>query len=162
MSLRAHPLAFLRESLQDRGYLPAPRFAIHRTDGEFAAGPVLVRQMPGSAKGVMFITLEDEAGTGNLIVWPSVFEEPADDPQRLDAWLPWQGPACGGVIHLIVEHVSDLTADLKTVSGLDTPFPLVAAAIKPGTAAVDRTSPKASLQSPSHGTSMSLMCKSIR
>jgi DNA polymerase III alpha subunit len=39
------------------------------------AGLVLVRQMPGSAKGVMFITLEDESANANLIVWPTVFEQ---------------------------------------------------------------------------------------
>ena len=56
------------------------------------AGLVLVRQMPGSAKGVMFITLEDESANANLIVWPSVFEqEPAHDPERHDAGLPGQG-----------------------------------------------------------------------
>ena len=40
-----------------------------------AAGVVLVRQMPGSAKGVMFMTIEDETGIANLVIWPRVFEE---------------------------------------------------------------------------------------
>jgi error-prone DNA polymerase len=90
------------------------------------AGLVLVRQMPGSAKGVMFITLEDEAGTGNLIVWPSVFEK--NRRTILSAsMLGCRGKVqrASGVIHLIVESVSDLTADLKKVSGLDAPFPLM-------------------------------------
>ena len=39
-----------------------------------AAGVVLVRQMPGSAKGVMFITIEDESGVANIVIWPKVFE----------------------------------------------------------------------------------------
>ncbi|MEA2951178.1 MAG: error-prone polymerase, partial [Alphaproteobacteria bacterium] len=75
LSLRAHPLRFLRENLSQRGYLPCS--ALRDTvDGRriSIAGLVLVRQMPGSAKGVMFITLEDESANANLIVWPSVFE----------------------------------------------------------------------------------------
>lgn len=43
--------------------------------GSRRAGLVLVRQRPGSAKGVMFITLEDETGIANLVVWPQVFEK---------------------------------------------------------------------------------------
>jgi error-prone DNA polymerase len=76
LSLRAHLLAFLRQSLQARGYLPCA--ALRDTPDRrriSIAGLVLVRQMPGSAKGVMFITLEDEAESANLIVWPSVFEK---------------------------------------------------------------------------------------
>jgi error-prone DNA polymerase len=75
LSLRAHPAAFLRESLQARGSQPCS--ALRGTsDGRriSIAGLVLVRQMPGSAKGVMFITLEDGTANANLIVWPSVFE----------------------------------------------------------------------------------------
>jgi error-prone DNA polymerase len=73
----------------------------------------------------MFITLEDEAGTGNLIVWPSVFEK--NRRTILSAsMLGSRGKVqrASDVIHLIVEHVVDLTAYLKTVSGLDAPFPL--------------------------------------
>jgi error-prone DNA polymerase len=91
------------------------------------AGLILVRQMPGSAKGVMFITLEDEGANANIIVWPSVFEN--NRRTILSAnMLGCRGKVqrASGVIHLIVESVSDLTADLKTVSGLDVPFPLVA------------------------------------
>jgi error-prone DNA polymerase len=126
LSLRAHPLAFLRQTLQARKFLPCTALQ-EAPDGRriSIAGLVLVRQMPGSAKGVMFITLEDEAGTGNLIVWPSVFEK--NRRTILSAsMLGCRGKVqrASGVIHLIVEHVVDLTADLKTVSGLDAPFPL--------------------------------------
>jgi error-prone DNA polymerase len=127
LSLRAHPLAFLRQSLTDRGYLPCG--ALRDTpDGRRVAiaGLVLVRQMPGSAKGVMFITLEDEADSANLIVWPSVFEK--NRRTILSAsMLGCRGKVqrASDVIHLIVEQPFDLTADLRTVSGLDTAFPLV-------------------------------------
>jgi error-prone DNA polymerase len=127
LSLRAHPLAFLRQSLAARGYLPCA--ALRDTpDGRriSIAGLVLVRQMPGSAKGVMFITLEDEAESANLIVWPSVFEK--NRRTILSAsMLGCRGKVqrASDVIHLIVEQLTDLTTDLKTVSGLDAPFPLV-------------------------------------
>jgi error-prone DNA polymerase len=88
---------------------------------------ILVRQMPGSAKGVTFMTLEDENANANIIVWPSVFEK--NGRTILSAsMLGCRGKVqrASGVIHLIVESVSGLTADLKTVSGLDAPFPLMA------------------------------------
>jgi error-prone DNA polymerase len=127
-ALRAHPIAFLRESLAQRGY--APCSALHDApDGRriSIAGLILVRQMPGSAKGVMFMTLEDESANANIIVWPSVFEN--NRRTILSAsMLGCRGRVqrASGVIHLIVESVSDLTPDLKKVSGLDATFPLVA------------------------------------
>ena len=91
------------------------------------AGIVLVRQMPGSAKGVMFITLEDESANANLIVWPSVFEK----NRRTILAATMMGcrgrvQCANGVIHLIVEEVVNLSADLKLISGLDVAFPLAA------------------------------------
>jgi DNA polymerase III alpha subunit len=86
---------------------------------------VLVRQMPGSANGVMFITLEDESTNANLIVWPAVFE------QNHRTILSGTMVGCYGkvqsasnVTHLIVERVVDLTADLRKVSGLEAAFSL--------------------------------------
>jgi error-prone DNA polymerase len=112
----------------ERGYLPCS--ALRDTaDGRriSIAGLVLVRQMPGSAKGVMFITLEDESSNANLIVWPSVFEK--NHRAILGAsMLGCRGKVqnANNVIHLIVEQVVDLTADLKLVAGLDGEFPLPA------------------------------------
>ena len=68
LSLHAHPLAFLRERLAGRGALAAEAMARARDgDRAAAAGLVLVRQRPGSAKGVIFMTLEDETGTVNVV-----------------------------------------------------------------------------------------------
>ncbi|HYD25527.1 MAG TPA: error-prone DNA polymerase [Croceibacterium sp.] len=76
LSLKAHPMSFLRASLDARGFLRAsdlphrkPRSAVD------LAGIVLIRQRPGSAKGVVFITLEDETGVANLVVWPDTMEK---------------------------------------------------------------------------------------
>ena len=128
LSLRGHPLAFLRDSLQARGYLACEALRTAPNGSRISiAGLVLVRQMPGSAKGVMFITLEDESANANLIVWPSVFEE--NRRAILGAsLLGCRGKVqrANGVIHLIVESTMDLTSDLRTVSGLEEPFLIVA------------------------------------
>jgi error-prone DNA polymerase len=76
LSLKAHPLSFVRTNLRALGVSTA---AEHRTlvNGRHikAAGLVLVRQRPETASGVCFITLEDETGTFNLVVWRDLFEE---------------------------------------------------------------------------------------
>ena len=89
------------------------------------AGLVLVRQMPGSAKGVMFITIEDETGIANLIVWPSVFEQ----HRRVilaARMLAVQGRIQreGEVVHLIAQRLQDLSGMLASVGERDTAFPL--------------------------------------
>ena len=74
LTLRRHPLALLRPWL-DRRVIKAERLAAI-DDGRRVevAGLVLVRQRPGTASGVIFITIEDESGVANLVVWPAVFE----------------------------------------------------------------------------------------
>ena len=78
LTLRRHPVAFLRDgTCAARASSPAPR-PMQARDGRWlkTAGLVLVRQRPGSAKGVMFITLEDETGIANLVVWPRFRKAP--------------------------------------------------------------------------------------
>ena len=84
-------------------------------------GVVLVRQRPGSSKGVVFMTLEDETGIVNVVVWPKVFD--AFRPVVMGArMLMVRGrlqravDAEGGVVHLIAEHLADRTADLALLS----------------------------------------------
>jgi error-prone DNA polymerase len=76
LSLKAHPMSFLRAGLTGRGFLRACDLKTrkHRSMVD-AAGIVLIRQRPGSAKGVVFITLEDETGIANLVVWPDTMEK---------------------------------------------------------------------------------------
>jgi error-prone DNA polymerase len=76
LSLKAHPMSFLRKSLAAQGYAPAASLQQSRNrQGIRMAGLVLIRQRPGTAKGVCFITLEDETGVANLVVWPKVMEQ---------------------------------------------------------------------------------------
>jgi error-prone DNA polymerase len=76
LSLKAHPLSFLRPRLAERGFVRASdlRNRKYRSMVQ-VAGVVLIRQRPGSAKGVCFITLEDETGVVNLVVWPDLKEK---------------------------------------------------------------------------------------
>ena len=76
LSLKAHPLSFLRKSLRKQRYISAADLKRSRNGQKVKlAGLVLVRQRPGSAKGVCFITLEDETGVANLVVWPKVMAD---------------------------------------------------------------------------------------
>jgi len=76
LSLKAHPMCFLREQYAVQRFVTAGQLKTI-CDGKrlSIAGLVLIRQRPGSAKGVVFITLEDETGVANLVVWPDVFEK---------------------------------------------------------------------------------------
>ena len=111
LSLRAHPLSFLRERLAGRGALAAEAVA-RAQDGDRAAtaGLVLVRQRPGSARGVIFMTLEDETGTVNVVVWPNVLERyrRAVLGARL-ALVRGRVQRAGEIVHLVATHVEDLT-----------------------------------------------------
>src|SRR6185436_17436135 len=75
LSLKAHPCSFFRTELKKLGAITSQE---HRSDSlpqdthVSVAGLVLMRQMPGTAKGVVFITLEDETGIVNIIVWPKI------------------------------------------------------------------------------------------
>src|SRR4051812_31842138 len=89
------------------------------------AGLVLVRQKPGSAKGVMFITIEDETGTANLVIWPSLYEK----QRRIiltAGMLGVQGRVQreGEVVHLVAHRLIDLSVDLASVGDRDAAFPL--------------------------------------
>ena len=126
LTLRAHPLAFLRAELRQRGMVACADLA-HLRDGRRVVVPglVLVRQKPGSARGVMFITTEDETGVANLILWPSVFAR----QRRLV--LSATMIACygkvqkeAGVIHVIADRLEDLSALLRSVGERDDSWPL--------------------------------------
>jgi error-prone DNA polymerase len=121
LSLRAHPVSFLRGALDRRritrcGDLPRLK------DGTRVevAGLILVRQRPGSAKGVVFVTLEDETGIANAILWPDRFEA-----QRRTVMAATMLSVSGrvqsesGVIHLIADRITDLTLLLRQIGESD-------------------------------------------
>ena len=121
LSLRRHPVAFLRGDLRRRGMVACADL-LHLRDGRRVVVPglVLVRQKPGSAKGVMFITIEDETGVANLILWPDRYAA----QRRLvlsAAMLACHGRVQreGEVVHVITEWLEDLTDLLRSVGNRD-------------------------------------------
>ncbi|WP_343228328.1 error-prone DNA polymerase [Sphingomonas yunnanensis] len=122
MSLRAHPLQFLRPRLDDARVTRCGDLA--GRDGKMVevVGIILVRQRPGSAKGVLFITIEDETGVANGILWPDRFEAQRRTVMS-SAMVSLKGRVQqeGAVIHVIVERVTDLTAMLRSVGDVDLP-----------------------------------------
>jgi error-prone DNA polymerase len=126
LSLKRHPLVFLRSQLAAQGVTPHARLA-DMVPGKRVkvAGLVLVRQRPGSANGVIFTTLEDETGIANLIVWPNVFERlrrPLLQARLLLAEGPLQRE--GIVIHIVVERLVDLSRRLDAIAApVDDPRP---------------------------------------
>ena len=122
LSLKAHPLSFLRERLTRIGAITT-RAIDKIPDGRriAVAGVVLVRQRPGSAKGVVFLTLEDETGIANVVVWPKVFER--FRPQVMGARMVLlrgkvqRAPdSQGRVTHIVAESIEDRTGDLALLS----------------------------------------------
>jgi error-prone DNA polymerase len=115
LSLKAHPVSFLRRDLAARGILQHEHLpGIPSGERVTVAGLVLVRQRPGTAKGVIFMTLEDETGIANTIVWQRTFE--TFRPVVLGARLvSVTGPlqSASGVIHVVAEDIRDLTPMLQ-------------------------------------------------
>ena len=118
LSLKAHPMAFLRPRLAERGFVRACDLKTRKTRAMVhVAGVVLVRQQPGSAKGVCFITLEDETGVINLVIWPDLKEK-----QRKVVMGARLMEVRGRVeyddevIHVIAAHLTDASADLSRLS----------------------------------------------
>jgi error-prone DNA polymerase len=118
LSLKGHPVAFLRERLTQAGALTATAYQAAPAGRRVSVGGVvLVRQRPGSAKGVVFLTLEDETGVANLVVWPDVFERlrPIAMGARM-VLAKGRIQRAEGVSHLVVEDLIDWTPMLGHIS----------------------------------------------
>ncbi|WP_026280211.1 error-prone DNA polymerase [Thioalkalivibrio sp. ALE31] len=112
LSLGPHPLALMRPFLEQRRLVTAARLLAHPGHSRARyAGLVITRQRPGSANGTVFLTLEDESGTLNLIVWPDRVERFRAEVlhgRLLEAHGEWQYSE--GVGHLIVQRLIDRSA----------------------------------------------------
>ncbi|MDO8290281.1 MAG: error-prone DNA polymerase [Parvibaculum sp.] len=119
LSLKAHPISFLRERFRSRGVMTHRRLAenIPNNARVHIAGLVLVRQRPGTASGVIFATLEDETGIANIIIWPKVYERFRRIvlTSRLFG-IKGRVQKEGIVIHVIADEIEDLTYELATIS----------------------------------------------
>lgn len=115
MTLRRHPVGLIRDRLTPHGIVPCSKLS-ELPSGSRAqvAGLVLVRQRPGTAKGVIFATIEDETGIANIVIWKRMFER----HRRLvmESRLMCAGGKIqkeGPVIHLVAEELKDLSGELR-------------------------------------------------
>ena len=115
LSLKGHPMEFLR-SMFARERVVACKDVNHRNDKRSVrcAGVVLVRQRPGSAKGVVFMTLEDETGIANIVVWPKVMEKYRKEVMgaRLILVEGYIQSSPEEVTHLVAQRLTDRSHDL--------------------------------------------------
>ncbi len=118
LTLGRHPLALLRAQLLERRFMPAATLANYK-NGQLAraCGIVTVRQRPATAKGVLFMTLEDETGNINVIIWPSLVEQQRREvlgAPLLGVYGIWQRE--GEVRHLVAKRLVDLSPMLGKLS----------------------------------------------
>ena len=116
LSLKGHPMEFLR-AMFARERVVACKDVSHRNDDKRrvrCAGVVLVRQRPGSAKGVVFMTLEDETGIANIVVWPKVMEQYRKEVMgaRLILVEGYIQSSPEQVTHLVAQRLFDRSHDL--------------------------------------------------
>jgi error-prone DNA polymerase len=121
LSLKQHPMAFLRTRFTQRGIIAHDRLVACRNGQKVAvAGLVLVRQRPGTASGVIFMTLEDETGIANVVVWSHLFEQTRGVVMTAkligcEGKLQIEGQPPHQVIHVVAERLTDLTGLLQNL-----------------------------------------------
>lgn len=111
LSLRAHPVSFVRPQL-DRMRVTSSQALKSSKDGSFVrvAGVVMLRQRPGTAKGITFVTLEDEFGSMNLVVKPEIWQRHYKIARTSNAWLVHGVlESREGIIHIVVGRIDDLS-----------------------------------------------------
>ncbi|MBV6321177.1 error-prone DNA polymerase [Duganella violaceipulchra] len=111
LTLGRHPLALLRPKLLEHRFMPASTLNTY-TNGMLAraCGMVTVRQRPGTAKGVLFVTIEDETGNVNVIIWPALVEQQRREvlgAPLLGVYGVWQQE--GIVRHLVAKRLVDMS-----------------------------------------------------
>ncbi|MEJ5018196.1 error-prone DNA polymerase [Ochrobactrum vermis] len=120
LSLKGHPLQYLREGLAAEG-ISTCRAVQEGADGRRmkVAGVVTVRQRPGSAKGVVFLTIEDETGIANIVVWPKIMKTFRREVMgaRLIHIEGRIQRSPEGVVHLVAAKLQDRSAALIEMSG---------------------------------------------
>ncbi|MBC7914406.1 MAG: error-prone DNA polymerase, partial [Pyrinomonadaceae bacterium] len=129
LSLKAHPLSFIREKLKLLHIISAQELGTLKNGTLIKiTGLVLVRQRPGTASGICFITIEDETGSANLVVFQKLFDQYRKEILG-SKLLMVEGKVQieGEVIHVIVQRCFNLNGMLKGIKHADD-FPVLAVA----------------------------------
>lgn len=115
LSLKGHPMAMLRDALGASGICRASDLANVRDGDRLThAGLAIVRQRPGTASGVVFITLEDETGITNLVVWSKVMEKHRREVMTATVLgVTGKLQREDGVTHIVADKLVDLTGMLQ-------------------------------------------------
>ena len=118
LSLRAHPLSFYRESLNQLRVTTCAGLAEERNNKHLrVAGLVILRQRPSTAKGITFVTLEDETGTANLVVKQHIWQRHYKIARRAAGWIVHgKLEKKSGVIHLVVSRLEDMSTRLEELN----------------------------------------------
>jgi error-prone DNA polymerase len=127
LSLKEHPVTFFRDDLTRRGVLRNVELRGERLRNDqtiWVAGLVLIRQQPGTAKGVIFMTLEDETDIANIIVWPKVFARNRRNVMTA-RFLMVRGrlQRAGLVVHVVAQSFVDLSGELRRLRDGDVVAP---------------------------------------
>lgn len=121
LSLKAHPVSFVREQLKMLHVTATASLCkLKNGDPVKVAGLVTVRQRPGTAKGILFITIEDETGFSNLVVWEKVFENYRKEIlQARLLMVEGNLQIEGEVIHVVVKRCFNLTKLLRGLTAIE-------------------------------------------
>lgn len=140
LSLKAHPISFVRWRLDQLGVTPTGKLSAMK-DGWFVkvCGLITVRQHPGTAKGVLFITIEDETGFANLVVWATTFEKYRKEilQSRL-LMVTGKLQIEGEVIHVVVHSCYNMNRIMSLNTGSVQPEP-PGKEVTPGTKGKEKT-----------------------
>ncbi len=117
LSLRAHPISFHRPLLDTLRVTTSEGLETKIDNRQVrVAGLVILRQRPSTAKGITFVTLEDETGTANLVVKPDIWERYRQICRTSTAWIAHgKLEKRSGVIHVVVNRLDDLAAELQAL-----------------------------------------------
>jgi len=124
LSLKAHPMQFVRADLDAWGIVPAERLATHPENHHVrVAGIVLMRQRPSTAKGITFVTIEDETGTANLIIRQDVWQKFYRVARTASTFVAHgRLQRQGQVIHVLVSKLEDLSERLRGLNSQSRDF----------------------------------------
>ena len=115
LSLKAHPMSFYREHLDQLKIMPNGQLAEGRNNQFIrVAGLVIMRQRPSTAKGITFVTIEDETGTANLVVFQNIWERHYKIARKSPAWIAYgKLEMKHNVIHVVVSRLEDMSDRLE-------------------------------------------------
>ena len=115
LSLQAHPISFCRQELEHLGVIPADQLpCLPGNQPARVAGLVLLRQRPSTARGITFVTLEDETGVINLVIHQRTWQKFYTIARRAHAWIAsGRLESRNSVIHLVVDQIADLSEQIS-------------------------------------------------